>query len=203
MDLQGRAGNYSSLSRNTRRKLISFAPLAAAARAAGHVLKEKPKADFIFAWRSRVTNYNSSLRSYSSKYSRPRLTSSQAHSAPPSQRTRKQSSLLTNTKTSRFKSGGFCIVRCDPTEIVPESRLFVSLTTNKQARVLGRPLVCLFAWKAHKHILRGFDSPRKARRCFPVGSRTKKAPESALFCTRDPTENRTPLSWMRTKCPSR
>lgn len=48
-----------------------------------------------------------------------------------------------------------------------------------------------------------FDSPRKARRCFPVGSRTEKAPEGAHFCTRDPTENRTPIPGMRILCTSR
>ena len=44
--------------------------------------------------------------------------------AAASQRTRKQSSLLTNTKATRLESGGFCIVRCDPTENrTPASRM--------------------------------------------------------------------------------
>lgn len=46
------------------------------------------------------------------------------------QHTRKQSSLLTNTKNARIKSGVFCVVRCDPTRLAYR-------TTNNKVRFMS------------------------------------------------------------------
>ncbi|MEY2665792.1 MAG: hypothetical protein RLZZ480_897 [Candidatus Parcubacteria bacterium] len=52
-------------------------------------------------------------------------------------------------------------------------------------------------------LFRRFDSHERRAGVFLVESRTKKAPEGALSCTRDSTGNRTPLPGMRILCPSR
>ena len=51
--------------------------------------------------------------------------------------------------------------------------------------------------------LRRFDSHERRAGVFLVESRTKKAPEGALFCTRDSTGNRTPITRMKTWRPNR
>ena len=119
--------------------------------------------------------------------------------SPTSQRTRKQSSLLTNTKATRLESGGFCIVRCDPTENDPDGhKASLFRSTHKLASAAGYTSLVRKLTS-----LRRFDSHEKCICTFLLGHEQKwHLRRGAHFCTRDPTENRTPASRMKTLCPN-
>jgi hypothetical protein len=74
---------------------------------------------FSFNLWSRVTNYNFSLRSNPSKYSRPRRTHGRAISLTPSTTTRKQSSLLAKQSRTQLKLCPILFVVVDPTGLEP------------------------------------------------------------------------------------